>query len=403
MKIFSFLFPGITDGLRPLQSESEWHPKPDISKIVDFNKAMFYKTKDCSDCLSVYTKKRSFNQAAIFIHAKYLTDERRHFMKTGDYPFKPPECHGIVFFIFIIACIWASCFVTANLCYGFSLVSNETEQIKSAGNLYEKPSTGSKIIDQLKKGDAVTLIHCKNGWCIVKLSDDRLGWVLQNLFLETTEPVSEIPKENAAPIKRVKMRFSAGRVREAPSLGSDIKFTLQYGDVVSVIDIKEDWYYIRLNDGSAGWAHQSLFSDSEETPPSEPPLAAEASPETEEQEPSGAREIKDIRVDIAPEGEEKVIVALTGFYPPDTFVLEESVPKVVCDFFGVQLGSGISRQISVNGRLIQKIRIGVHDDGADSKIRVVTDLRSDRDYEVEQVFFKKENIYTLTFKPAPKN
>lgn len=323
-------------------------------------------------------------------------------MKTGDYPANFPKCRGIV--RLMIACIWAGCFVTANLSYAFSLVSNETEQIKSAGNLYEKPATASKIIDQLKKGDSVTLIHCKEGWCIVKLPDNRLGWVLHNLFLERTEPVPEPPKESAdSPIKRVKMRFSAGRVREAPSLRSDVKFNLQYGDIVSVVDIKEDWYYIRLDDGSAGWAHQSLFSDSEEAPPSELPRTAEAPPEAEEQENSAAKEIKEIRADVSPEGEEKVIIVLSGFYPPDTFVLEESVPKVVCDFFGVRLGSEISRQIPVNGGLIQKIRVGVHEEGAESKIRVVTDLRSDRDYEVEQVFFKKENIYTLTFKPSRKN
>lgn len=135
-----------------------------------------------------------------------------------------------------------------------------------------------------------------------------------------------------------------------------------------------------------GWAHQGLFIESDE------PLSSE--------DASGkdfAKEIKEIKVDITPGGEEKIVFVLNGFYPPETFVIEESVPKVVCDFFGLRLGSGIRRQTEVNGDLVQKIRIGVHK-GAEPKTRVVMDLVSDRDYEVEQIFFRKENLYTLTFK-----
>ncbi|QTA87751.1 SH3 domain-containing protein [Desulfonema magnum] len=315
-------------------------------------------------------------------------------MKTNRYLWHVPRFFTAVGLkpCIIILAILATYFIPGDVCRGVSFIPKETAHVKSAGNLYEKPAENSSVTDKLKEGDTVTFILSEGEWCIIKLSDDRLGWAHKSLFAdkpqvsEKKETAEEIPPGVTPVQKKVRLKFNRGRVREEPSLRAGIKLTLEKGETVSAIGAKEGWYLVRLDNGTVGWAHQGLFIESDE------PLSSE--------DASGkdfAKEIKEIKVDITPGGEEKIVFVLNGFYPPETFVIEESVPKVVCDFFGLRLGSGIRRQTEVNGDLVQKIRIGVHK-GAEPKTRVVMDLVSDRDYEVEQIFFRKENLYTLTFK-----
>ncbi|OQX24796.1 MAG: hypothetical protein BWK80_18970 [Desulfobacteraceae bacterium IS3] len=352
---------------------------------------------------------------------------------------------------------------------GNELFINQTENVKVAGNIYEKPTANSLAIARAQKGETVTLLVLQGEWYVVRLSSDRLGWAHRNLFSEISAapaehektpavpdkkasdekmpivpdkkasdektpvipdmkasleempivpdkkasgeetasipdkkasdipvipsepektaavpdkkevsvPVSSETPESKTPEKKIMLKVSAGRVREIPSVQSAVKFVLEKGDIVSLVRTEEDWYLVRLDDGTAGWAHSSLFSE---------PVHI----------------LKAIRFDLSPEGEEKIVFVLNGYYPPTTFVLEEEKvnPKVICDFVGAQLGAETGRRIEVNGKMIQSIRIGVHEDAPSPKIRVVIDLVSDRIYEVGQKFFEKENFYILDFKPT---
>jgi len=53
------------------------------------------------------------------------------------------------------------------------------------------------------------------------------------------------------------IKVRVGRVREGPSLDSRIKFRLKKGQMVSIVEEKDDWYLIARR---TGWAHKSLFS-----------------------------------------------------------------------------------------------------------------------------------------------
>ena len=109
------------------------------------------------------------------------------------------------------------------------------------------------------------------------------------------------------------------------------------------------------------------------------------------------KEVRAIRFEFAEGGEEKVFFLVNGFYPPKRHVLEGDRPRIACDFYGARLGKGIGRCIKVNGRLIQQIRTAVHP-GKNPKIRVVLDLVPGKNYDVEQVFYKKENLYVVIVK-----
>ncbi|MCP4666352.1 MAG: AMIN domain-containing protein [Deltaproteobacteria bacterium] len=125
-------------------------------------------------------------------------------------------------------------------------------------------------------------------------------------------------------------------------------------------------------------------------------------PQSHETQPAGVgvfKEVKKIRFETTPEGEEKVLIWLNGKFPPRTFPLEGDRPRVVCDFFDAGLGGSIGSSIKAGGRIIKEIRIGSYK-GSRPKVRVVLDLvrRESSDYEVQQIFYEDENIFALVLK-----
>ena len=255
------------------------------------------------------------------------------------------------------------------------------------------PTTNSGVKFGLQKGDTVSVMDMRDGWYFIQTRNGESGWAYHTLFYpppegtsavvsgeSKMEPVTESeepPVTAGDPLFRARVKVDSGRVREAPTTESQIKFGLQKGDTVSVEDTRDGWYFIRLDGGPFGWAHQSLFSlDAGE---------------------NEAKKIEAIRFEDGPAGEEKIIFSLNGFYPPKTFALDEEVPKVVCDFINTRLGPNLGNSIAVGGDLVRKIRIGYHQ-SPEEKVRVVIDLSPDKKYSVEQIFYKKTNLYTLTFK-----
>jgi len=111
------------------------------------------------------------------------------------------------------------------------------------------------------------------------------------------------------------------------------------------------------------------------------------------------KKIMDILFEVTQEGEEKVIFALNGFYPPKSFSIEGDQPRVVCDFFGTLLANSIINRTTVSGKFIQQIRIGIHK-GNEPKISVVLDLVPNKQFRVKQIFIKEEHLFTLIVGPG---
>jgi hypothetical protein len=128
-----------------------------------------------------------------------------------------------------------------------------------------------------------------------------------------------------------------------------------------------------------------------------PTFLAENSPKSHENADSAIK-ITGIRFKILYSGEEKVIILGRGITPPLIFALEGKNPRVVCDFKGTDLGSGIASEIKTGGKFIKMIRTGLHKGGG-GKVRVVLDLSPEESYEVEQTFYKNQHTYELIIKP----
>ncbi len=110
--------------------------------------------------------------------------------------------------------------------------------------------------------------------------------------------------------------------------------------------------------------------------------------------------IEKIRFDNSSTDGEKVRFYLNGFYPPAVAALEEGQPRVLCDFRDVALGEKVDADLETGGKYIKRVRAAIHKYPA--KIRVILDLEQGRDYDLQQVFFKHDNLFVITVKELAK-
>jgi hypothetical protein len=90
---------------------------------------------------------------------------------------------------------------------------------------------------------------------------------------------------------------------------------------------------------------------------------------------------------------EMVLFHLTDFYPPKVAAIEKETPRVLCDFNDMVLGVDLEKDITAGGRFVSRIRLV--EDTVQPKIQVIIDLAPDHDYDLQQVFFKNDNLFVL--------
>ncbi|MCI5161527.1 MAG: AMIN domain-containing protein [Candidatus Electrothrix sp. AX5] len=90
---------------------------------------------------------------------------------------------------------------------------------------------------------------------------------------------------------------------------------------------------------------------------------------------------------------EMVLFKLNEFHPPIVFGIEEGRPRVVCDFKDTAVAKDIPESLKTAGKYIQTIRVG--NNKGEKKVRVVLDLVPNYSYDLQQVFFKEENLFVI--------
>ena len=150
----------------------------------------------------------------------------------------------------------------------------------------------------------------------------------------------------------------------------------------------------------------------EKTPPAkEQPATTEAKPSPAEKTPPEAKqpaeqtppvlaaaanaepELESIKFDPSSPKGEMIMFKLNGFHPPAVHGVEEGIPRVICDFNNTKLGSAAKKQIKTNGQHVKVIRTSVTK--KPEKVRVVIDLEPNRSYDLQQVFFKDDNLFVI--------
>ena len=107
----------------------------------------------------------------------------------------------------------------------------------------------------------------------------------------------------------------------------------------------------------------------------------------------GAPVLRSVTFDNTTKQGEMIKFKLTDFHPPTVFGIEDGLPRVVCDFKNTLAGPSLKNIIKANGRYVKTIRIGRHKNP--DKIRVVIDLEANNNYDLQQVFFKEDDLFVI--------
>lgn len=133
-------------------------------------------------------------------------------------------------------------------------------------------------------------------------------------------------------------------------------------------------------------------SPAEKTPP-EAKQPAEQTPPVLAAAANAEPELESIKFDPSSPKGEMIMFKLNGFHPPAVHGVEEGIPRVICDFNNTKLGSAAKKQIKTNGQHVKVIRTSVTK--KPEKVRVVIDLEPNRSYDLQQVFFKDDNLFVI--------
>lgn len=115
--------------------------------------------------------------------------------------------------------------------------------------------------------------------------------------------------------------------------------------------------------------------------------------------PSPGPELLGLSFDDSSNRGEMVLFHLNDFFPPTVSAIEKETPRVLCDFNDMRLGKDVTTSLFANGKYVERIRAARHENPG--KVRVVLDLAPDRDYDLQQVFFKNDNLFVLIVNELP--
>ncbi len=90
---------------------------------------------------------------------------------------------------------------------------------------------------------------------------------------------------------------------------------------------------------------------------------------------------------------EMVLLKLNDFHPPEISTEEKDPPKIYCDFANARLGKGVKTDMETNGNYVKRVRL-IGDEKL-AGVRVVLDLVVGNNYDLQQVFFKEDNLFVL--------
>jgi N-acetylmuramoyl-L-alanine amidase len=118
-------------------------------------------------------------------------------------------------------------------------------------NIRSGPSTSFPVIQQMGKNDAYPLVRKEGDWVQIQLADNLMGWVAS--WLTQTHQRDEDTRQASSPsISQVEITAKVLNLRKGPSTNDARIGQLSKGDVVTVLNVQNDWYKVELS-GESGW------------------------------------------------------------------------------------------------------------------------------------------------------
>ncbi|MCF6092768.1 SH3 domain-containing protein [Microaerobacter geothermalis] len=136
-------------------------------------------------------------------------------------------------------------------------------------NVRSGPGVEYEKIGELKKGDTLDVRRVKEGWYQL-IFNGQEGWVAGEYA--TMDKAAENSNSLPSPTKPIRMKVKPAvlNMRSGPSLESQVISKLNQGDILTVIQQKNDWFQVKTFDGNEGWVAGWLVTEISGTVANEP-------------------------------------------------------------------------------------------------------------------------------------
>lgn len=124
-------------------------------------------------------------------------------------------------------------------------------------------SLNSKIVGTIAKGEQFTILEEVNSWVKIEFKPGSFGWAA-GWYLEKNTANSS--SGQAVKEGTVTILHNGTNIRKEPLVQSDVLERANEGDIFEVNEVKNDWYKIKLKDGSTGYVAGWIVSISGSAP-----------------------------------------------------------------------------------------------------------------------------------------
>lgn len=133
-------------------------------------------------------------------------------------------------------------------------VTVETEDL----NVRSGPGLHYDIVSTLNKGEQYRMIEKEKDWIQIQLKDEKLGWVADYLVTIDREADESTTTFNPATLR---ILHNGTNIRQNPSTQDVILERANEGDTYEAIQLKDDWYQIKLSNGDTGYVASWIVSE----------------------------------------------------------------------------------------------------------------------------------------------
>lgn len=144
----------------------------------------------------------------------------------------------------------------------FVQMGSQSQQSSKAGNLgtvtasnlsvRKSSSLNSEVIGSVTKGQKFTILDEVNDWVKIEFQPGKIGWAAGWYFNKDNVKSSKIAKDS-----KVTIIHSGTNIRKDPTTQSNVVQRAKEGESFPIINIENDWYEIKLSNGTngfiAGW------------------------------------------------------------------------------------------------------------------------------------------------------
>lgn len=195
-------------------------------------------------------------------------------------------------------------------------------------------------------------------------------------------------------------------IRAERSLNAEIRGTLKAGETVKADFLKNGWYAVfrpdeKIRDEARALGYvRSLRLTAPAPLPKKAEVPAEKNILPVKDADTNTVVVKNIAFKREANGREKVLIEFNRFNSPRIFGIDGTNPRVVIDVDNVSSAKRGLARIPAGGKLVRQIRTAL--DRTTHAMRIVIDVEPNLNYNVDQTYYKAENIYAVEISGAMK-